>query len=99
MNDKELIIYNNESSTAQLLEGEIIFYQASENIRIEVRLVDETVWLTQQQMAELFNKDRTDIGRHIRNIYKEGELEKNITCAKICTYGYRGRPKVRIHSL
>lgn len=93
MNDKELIIYNNESSTAQLLEGEIIFYQASENIRIEVRLVDETVWLTQQQMAELFNKDRTDIGRHIRNIYKEGELEKNITCAKFAHMGTEGDQK------
>lgn len=93
MNDKELIIYNNEPSTAQLLEGEIIFYQASENIRIEVRLVDETVWLTQQQMAELFNKDRTDIGRHIRNIYKEGELEKNITCAKFAHMGTEGDQK------
>lgn len=93
MNDKELIIYNNEPSTAQLLEGEVIFYQASENIRIEVRLVDETVWLTQQQMAELFNKDRTDIGRHIRNIYKEGELEKNITCAKFAHMGTEGDQK------
>ena len=93
MNDKELIVYNNEPSTAQLLEGEIIFYQASENIRIEVRLVDETVWLTQQQMAELFNKDRTDIGRHIRNIYKEGELEKNITCAKFAHMGTEGDQK------
>ena len=90
MNDKELIVYNNEPSTAQLLESEIIFYQASENIRIEVRLVDETVWLTQQQMAELFDKDRTDIGRHIRNIYKEGELEKNITCAKFAHMGADG---------
>lgn len=93
MNDKELIVYNNEPSTAQLLESEIIFYQASENIRIEVRLVDETVWLTQQQMAELFDKDRTDIGRHIRNIYKEGELEKNITCAKFAHMGTEGDQK------
>ncbi len=51
---------------------------------------EETVWLTQQQMAELFNKDRTDIGRHIRNIYKEGELEKSITCAKFAHMGTEG---------
>ena len=67
---------NIESST-----GEIVMYQPDETIRLEVRMGEETVWLTQQQMAELFDKDRTVIGRHIRNIYKE-ELEKGITCAK-----------------
>ena len=63
-------------------KGEIIMYQPDETIRLEVRMGEETVWLTQQQMAELFDKDRTVIGRHIRNIYKEEELEQNITCAK-----------------
>ncbi len=42
------------------------------------------------QMAELFNKDRTDIGRHIRNIYKEEELERDITCAKFAHMGTEG---------
>ena len=51
---------------------------------------EETVWLTQQQMADLFNKDRTVIGRHIRNIYKEEELKKNITCAKFAHMGTDG---------
>ena len=51
--------------------------------QIDVLLENETVWLTQAQMAELFDKDRTVIGRHIRNIYKEEELEQDITCAKI----------------
>ena len=51
---------------------------------------DETVWLTQQQMAELFDKDRTVISRHIRNIYKEGELERDITCAKYAHMGSDG---------
>ena len=49
-----------------------------------------TVWLTQQQMAELFDKDRTVIGRHIRNIYREEELEQNITCAKFAHMGSDG---------
>ena len=73
---------NIESNT-----GEIVMYQPDETIRLEVRMGEETVWLTQQQMAELFDKDRTVIGRHIRNIYKEEELEKGITCAKFAHMG------------
>ena len=70
--------------------GEIVMYQPDETIRLEVRMGEETVWLTQQQMAELFDKDRTVIGRHIRNIYKEEELEKGITCAKFAHMGTDG---------
>ena len=76
---------NIESST-----GEIVMYQPDETIRLEVRMGEETVWLTQQQMAELFDKDRTVISRHIRNIYKEEELEENITCAKFAHMGSEG---------
>ena len=65
-------------------------YQPDETIRLEVRMGEETVWLTQQQMAELFDKDRTVISRHIRNIYKEEELEENITCAKFAHMGSEG---------
>ena len=71
-------------------KGEIVMYQPDETIRLEVRMGEETVWLTQQQMADLFNKDRTVIGRHIRNIYKEEELEKDITCAKFAHMGKEG---------
>ena len=76
---------NIESST-----GEIVMYQPDETIRLEVRMGEETVWLSQAQMAELFDKDRTVIGRHIRNIYKEEELEKGITCAKFAHMGTDG---------
>ena len=59
------------------MENQIVIYQTDNGqTSIDVRLESETVWLTQAQMAELFQKDRTDIGRHIRNIFKEGELEK-----------------------
>ena len=58
-------------------KGEIVLYQPNDNIRLEVRLQDETVWLTQQQMAELFNTTRNNITLHIGNIFKEGELEAN----------------------
>ena len=70
--------------------GEIVLYQPDETIRLEVRMGDDTVWLTQAQMAELFDKDRTVIGRHIRNIYREEELEKGITCAKFAHMGSEG---------
>ena len=56
-------------------QGEIILYQPDETVRLEVRLEDDTVWLTQAQMAELFNKDQSVIARHIGNIFREGELE------------------------
>ena len=71
-------------------KGEIVMYQPDETVKLEVRLDNETVWLTQQQMAELFDKDRTVIGRHIRNIYAEQELEQNITCAKFAHKGSDG---------
>ena len=81
-----IITYQNMADN----KGEIIMYQPDETIRLEVRMGEETVWLTQQQMAELFDKDRTVIGRHIRNIYKEEELEQNITCAKFAHMGSDG---------
>ena len=72
-------------------EDKIIIYQTEDGqTQIDVRLENETVWLTQAQMAELFDKDRTVIGRHIRNIYKEEELEQNITCAQFAHMGSEG---------
>ena len=57
-------------------QGEIIIYQPDESIRLEVRMEEETVWLTQAQMALLFQKDRTVITRHINNIFSEKELDE-----------------------
>ena len=57
-------------------ENEIILYQPDSTVKLEVRLENETVWLTQQQMSELFERDRTVITRHINNIFKENELEE-----------------------
>jgi len=58
-------------------KGEIVLYNPNETISIDVRLEDETVWLTQSQMAELFNTTRNNVTLHIRNIFKEGELTEN----------------------
>lgn len=68
--------------------GKIVIYQTSDGqTSIDVKLENETVWLSQAQMAELFQKDRTVIGRHINNVYKENELEKESTCAKFAHVG------------
>ena len=63
--------------------SEILIYQNQEgNIKIDVQLQDETVWLSQEQMATLFGKSKSTINEHIQNIYKEGELEKEGTLQK-----------------
>lgn len=65
-------------------QGNIVIYQSEDgNIRLDVRLEDKTVWLTQEQIAMLFNKGRSTITEHISNIFKEGELEENKVCRKI----------------
>ena len=61
--------------------SEIILYKNTDgNIKIDVRLEEETVWLTQAQMALLFGKGRTTITEHIQNVFKEGELDENSVC-------------------
>jgi hypothetical protein len=64
------------------MKNEIILYQ-NETLteRVEVRIEDETVWLNKEQMSLLFGRDRTVIGRHINNVFKEGELEQKVVCA------------------
>jgi len=57
-------------------EGEIVIYHPDESIRLEVRFNHETVWLTTQQMAQLFNREDSNIRRHIINIFKDGELKQ-----------------------
>lgn len=57
--------------------GEIVLYQPDDEVKLEVRLEEDTVWLTQAQIAELFQRERTVITRHIGNIFKENEIEEN----------------------
>ena len=64
-------------------QGDVIIYQAEDGkTKIDVRFVDETVWLSQQQMVELFKTSRTNIVEHIAHIYEEGELDEISTCRK-----------------
>lgn len=63
-------------------KGQIILFQTQGGeTKIEVRLANETVWLTADQMSELFQRDRSTIQRHIKRIYDEGELATDSTCA------------------
>lgn len=71
--------------------GNIVIYQAIDGVTsIDVKLENETVWLNQYQMADLYQTDRTSIVRHINNIYKTGELEQDSTCAKIAQVQMEG---------
>ena len=62
------------------MKNEIILFE-NQNVKLEVNMKDETVWLTQKQMAELFGKDRKTITSHIKNIYRDNELNKNEVCS------------------
>ena len=62
-------------------QGEIILYQPDESVRMEVRIEDETVWLTQAQIAELFETKRQAITKHLKNIFQSGELNENSVCS------------------
>ena len=63
-------------------ENQIVVYQPNETVRLDVRLENETVWLTQEQMSMLFGRDQSVIARHINHIFSEGELDKNSVYAK-----------------
>ena len=64
------------------LQSQVLLYQAPDGrTRLEVRIQGETVWLTQAQMAELFQRERSVITKHIRNIFEEGELVQESVCA------------------
>ena len=64
--------------------NEIILFE-NQGVKLEVNLKNETVWLNLEQMTELFNRDKSVLSRHINNIYKEGELDRNSTVAKFAT--------------
>ncbi len=73
----------------------IVIYTSEDNtISLDVKLENETVWLSQSQMALLFDTDRTSILRHINNVYKIGELERESTCAKIAQVRKEGKRHV-----
>jgi len=65
-----------DSNKTESCKGEIILYQPNESLKLEVQIENDTVWLTQQQMAELFGVKQPAVSKHLNNIFKEGELDK-----------------------
>ena len=89
----------NENNKLQPVDdnSQIVLYQPDESIRLEVKLDEDTVWLTQSQMTELFCTTRNNITMHIRNIFKEGELEETSVCKdslRTATDGKKYRTKI-----
>ena len=79
-------------------KGEIVLYQPDETIRLEVRMEDETVWLTQQQMAELFSVKENTVTYHIQEIFNTEELTKEATARKIRVVRKEGQEVVCFHT-
>ena len=74
------------------MKNEIVLFK-NQNVKLEVNMKDETVWLSLDQMAKLFGRDRTVITRHINNIFNDKELEKKEVCAKyISSYPQKNNP-------
>ena len=72
-------------------EGEIILYQSDDSTQLEVRIENETVWLSLNQISDLFGRDKSVISRHIRNVFEEGELESSSVVAKNATTAIDGK--------
>ena len=97
----------NKNTLPTIVEkGEIVLYQPDESIRLEVRIEDETVWLTQAQMAELFQTTKQNVSLHINNIFKEGELMKEMVVKESFTTTMHGaiegkfqRNKISLYNL
>ena len=85
----------NNNDVSFVNEGLVAIYNPTESVRLDVRVNNDTVWLTQNQMGILFGVDRTVIVRHIGNIYKSGELLEESTCAKIAQVQNEGGRSVR----
>ncbi|MDR2555067.1 MAG: virulence RhuM family protein [Fibromonadaceae bacterium] len=76
-------------------KGEIVLYQPNEVLKIEARLENESVWLTQEQIAILFGVDRTVVSKHLKNILQSGELHEDSICAIFAHMGNDGKQLYR----
>lgn len=95
-NKEDILKPMNESQDAlsrQISDNEIIIYEPDSTVKLEVRLEDDTVWLTQQQIADLFGTKRPAITKHLANIYKSGELEEISTCSILEHMGNDGNQR------
>ena len=94
-NSKKYIIYKVENG--EYMKNEIILFE-NQDIKLEVNMQDETVWLSLEQMSKLFGRDRTVITRHINNILKSNELKKEEVCAKFAHTTQHGAFKQKMQT-
>ena len=85
---------NDMTNQLDFKENEIVLYQPNDTIHLEVRMADETVWLTQAQLVELYQSSKANISEHIRHIFEEGELDENSTVRNFRTVRIEGNRKV-----
>ncbi len=84
-----------QNASASQRKGEIVIYQTHDKkVRIDVKLNQETIWLSLNQIAEVFGTNKSGISRHIKNIYESGELYKDSTVAKIATVQIEGKRRI-----
>jgi hypothetical protein len=75
--------HSRHESSVELLENQLTLYRSLDgSVQLEVKLEKDTIWLTQKQMANLFQTERSVIGKHLGNVFSTGELDKNSVCAK-----------------
>lgn len=88
---KRLLLGSNYNYSLNMDSGQSILFQTQGGeTKIEVRLSNETVWLTADQMAELFQRNKSTISRHIKNVFESGELDPNVVVAKYATTTQHG---------
>ena len=85
---------NDTTNQFNFKENEIVLYQPNDTIHLEVRMAEETVWLTQAQLVELYQSSKANISEHIRHIFEEGELDENSTVRNFRTVQIEGNRKV-----
>ena len=87
---------DNNKIQATTDDSQIVLYQPDDSIRLEVKLEQDTVWLTQAQMTELFRTTRNNITMHIRNIFKEKELDEISVCKESLHTAADGKQSLRV---
>jgi hypothetical protein len=93
------VILQKNSKFETMEKNQIEIYQSDNAVQLNVLLENETVWLTQAQMSQLFDRDRTVISKHINNVFKEKELDKEVTCAKFAHVTQHGAIKGKTRTL
>ena len=79
----------------EIKKGKIVIYKAKDGPRLDVRIKEETVWLSLNQIANLFDTDKSGISRHVKNIFQTRELKKDSTVAKIATVQNEGTKPIQ----